>query len=119
MHLVFHTTHLSGWTCLDIHPAKTIAILPNPLDFESFNCVEEPGFNSHDVELEQKQNNQHHNNDDENGTGHDDDDDDDNNGDDYDQHHGGGDGESQGKVEPVGEPGKTLQQWLSEHRCDH
>ena len=48
-----------------------------------------------------------------------DDDDDDNNVDDYDQHHGGGDGESQGKVEPVGEPGKTLQQWLSEHQCDH
>ena len=74
MHLVFRTTHLSGWTCLDIHPAKTIAILPNPLDLEGFNCVEEPGFNSHDVKLEQKQNNQHHDNDDENGAGHDDDD---------------------------------------------
>ena len=97
-----------------LNAPKTIATLPNPLDFESFNCVEEPGFNSHDVELEQKQNNQHHDNDDENGAGHDD-----NNGDDYDQHHGGGDGESQGKVEPVGEPGKTLQQWLSKHRWDH
>ena len=73
MHLVFRTTHLSGRTCLDIYPAKTIAILPNSLDFENFNCVEEPGFNSHDVELEQKQNNQHHDNDDENGAGHDDD----------------------------------------------
>ena len=117
VHLVFRTTHLTGWTCLDSHPAKTIAILPNPLDFESFNCVKEIGFKSRDVELEQKQNNQHHDNDDENGAGHDDDDDD--NVDDYDQHHGGGDGESQGKVEPVGEPGKTLQQWLSEHRCNH
>ena len=114
MHLVFRTNHLTRWTCLDIHPAKTIAILPNSLDFEGFKCVDEPDFKSHDVELEQKQNNQHHDNDDENGAGHDDDDD--NNGDDYDQHHGGGDGESQGKVEPVGEPGKTLQQRLSEHR---
>ena len=107
MHLVFRTNHLTRWTCLDFLPAKTIAILPSPLYYESFKCVDESGFKSHDVELEQKQNNQHHDNDDENGAGHDDDDD--KNGDDHDQHHGGGDGESQGKVEPVGEPGKTLQ----------
>ena len=70
MHLVFRTNHLTGWTCIDIHPAKTIANLPNSLDFESFKCVDEHGFKNHDVKLEQNQNNQHHDNDDENGAGH-------------------------------------------------